>query len=107
LKTFPFPENLDLFKLISTIVGLILTWRNLEGYPAQPGLTWWNLEDYPAQPGLTWRNLEGYPAQPGLIHSSIYHSVHPSVRAKRGIWSKRVFMRTNGNFFLAWFEGIL
>jgi hypothetical protein len=47
---------------------------------------------------LTWRNLEGYPAQPGLICFSVRHSVHPSVRAKRGIWSKRVFMRTSGNF---------
>ncbi len=47
---------------------------------------------------LNWRNLEGYPAQPGLICSSVRHSVHPSVRAQRGIWSKRVFRRMNGNF---------
>ncbi len=51
-----------------------ITWRNLEGYPAQPGLTWRNLEGYPDQPGLTWRNLEGYPAQPGLICFSIHLS---------------------------------
>ncbi len=47
---------------------------------------------------FNWRNLEGYPAQPGLIRSSVHHSVHPSVRAKRGIWSKRVFKGTNGDF---------
>ncbi len=47
---------------------------------------------------LTWRNLEGYPAQPGLTRSSLCNSVCLWVRAKRGIWSKRVFMRTNGNF---------
>ncbi len=40
----------------------------------------------------------GYPAQPGLIRFSVCNSVCLSVRAKRGIWSKRVFMRTNGNF---------
>jgi hypothetical protein len=46
--------------------GKKLTWRNLEGYPAQLRLTWRNLEGCPAQPGFTWRNLEGYPAQSGL-----------------------------------------
>ncbi len=61
-------------------------------------LTWRNLEGYPAQPEWTWRNLEGYPAQPGLIRSSVCHSVCGWVRAKRGIWSKGVFMRTKGNF---------
>ncbi len=38
------------------------------------------------------------PVRSECIHSSVSHSVCPSVRAKRGIWSKRVFMRTNGNF---------
>ncbi len=47
---------------------------------------------------LTWRNLEGYPAQPGLICFSVHHSVCQSVRAKRGIWSKRVSTRTKGKF---------
>ncbi len=32
------------------------------------------------------------------ICSSVCHSVRLSVRAKREIWSKRVFMRTKGNF---------
>ncbi len=40
----------------------------------------------------------GYPALPGLICLSVCLSVRGWVRAKRGIWSKRVFMRTNGNF---------
>ncbi len=43
---------------------------------------------------FTWRNLEGYPAQSGLICSSICNSVCSWVRAKRGVQSKRVFMRT-------------
>ncbi len=34
----------------------------------------------------------------GCICSSVCHSVCLWVRAKRGIWSKRMFMRTNGNF---------
>ncbi len=49
----------------------------------------------------------GYPAQPELIHSSVSHSVCLSVRAKSGIWSKRVFMRTKGNFSFACVEGII
>ncbi len=32
------------------------------------------------------------------ICSSVCHSVRPSVRAEKGIQSKSVFMRTNGNF---------
>jgi hypothetical protein len=47
------------------VFNLLFTWRNLEGYPAQPG--------------LIWKNLEGYPAQPGLIFSSVSHSVCLSV----------------------------
>ncbi len=31
--------------------------------------------------------------------SSVCHSVSLSVKAKRGIWKRRVFMRTKGNFF--------
>ncbi len=38
------------------------------------------------------------PTRSKCIHSSVYHSVHGRVRAQRGIWSKRVFMRTNGSF---------
>jgi hypothetical protein len=52
------------------------------------------LKEYYDQPGGT----VVYPAQPGLICSSICDSVCGGVRAKRGIWSKRVFMRMNGNF---------
>ncbi len=46
----------------------------------------------------------GYPAQPGLICFSVCNSVHPSVRAKRGIWSKRVFYRKIGSlsFSVRW-----
>ncbi len=41
------------------------------------------------------------------ICSSVSHSIRLSVRAKRGIWTKRVFMRTNGIFFSASVERIL
>jgi hypothetical protein len=34
------------------------------------------------------------PTRSECIHLSVSHSLCPSVRAKRGIWSKRVFMRT-------------
>ncbi len=47
------------------------------------------------------------PTRSKCICFSVSHSVCPSVRAKRGIWSKRVFTRTNGNFFSAFVEGIL
>jgi hypothetical protein len=45
---------------------------------------------------LTWRNhrLPG----PTRINLSLYPSFHLSVRAKRGIWSKRVLIRKIGNF---------
>ncbi len=36
------------------------------------------------------------PMRSECICLSVSHSVHPWVRAKRGIWSKRVFMRTTG-----------
>ncbi len=89
------PDSNVAFRFVGTILLylVLLTWRNLEGYPAQPG--------------LTWRNLEGYPAQWGLICSSVCLSVCGWVRAKSGIWSKRAFMRMNGNFFSACVEGIL
>ncbi len=38
------------------------------------------------------------PTRNKCICSSVCHFVSLSVRAKRGIWSKRVFMRTKGNF---------
>ncbi len=38
------------------------------------------------------------PTRSKCIRSSVSHSVCPSVRAKRGKWSKRVFMRANGYF---------
>ncbi len=47
------------------------------------------------------------PTRSECICLSVCNSVHPSVRAKRGIWSKRVLMRTNGDFFSACIEGIL
>ncbi len=42
--------------------------------------------------------LSVFPAHAQRVYSSFRQSFCPSVRAKRGIWSKRVFMRTNGNF---------
>ncbi len=44
---------------------------------------------------------------PTRINSSLCLSFCPSVRAKRGIWSKRVLIRKIGNFFSACIEGIL
>ncbi len=38
------------------------------------------------------------PTRSKCIRSSVCRSVYQSVRAKRGIWSKRVFMRMNSNF---------
>ncbi len=52
---------------------------------------------YPAQPGITWRNRR-LPSPTRINLVSVRPSFCPSVRAKKGIWSKRVFMRTNGNF---------
>ncbi len=56
---------------------------------------------------LTWKNLEGYPAQPGLICSSVCNSVHPSVRAKRGIWVKECLWEQIVIFLSTCVEGIL
>ncbi len=47
------------------------------------------------------------PTRSKCICFSVCDSVRGWVRAKRGIWSKRVFMRMNGNFFSACVEGIL
>ena len=38
------------------------------------------------------------PAHAKQVYLFLCPSVCPSVRAKRGIWSKRVFIRTNSNF---------
>ncbi len=51
---------------------------------------------YPAQPGLTWRNRR-LPS-PTKINLFLHLSFCLCVRAKRGIWSKRVLIRKIGNF---------
>ena len=46
-----------------------------------------------------WHNWKKVPpAHVQRVYSFLCPSFCLSVRAKRGIWSKRVFMRTNGNF---------
>ena len=54
---------------------------------------------------LTWRNRR-LPS-PTRINLFLCLSFHLSVRAKRGIWSKRVLIRKIGNLFSACIEGIL
>ncbi len=49
----------------------------------------------------------GYPAQPGFIRSSVCDSVHLSVRAKRGIWSKEYLLERTVIFLSACVERIL
>jgi hypothetical protein len=48
--------------------------------------------------GLFWRQLRVPPAHAQQVYLFLHLSFYLSVRAKRGIWSKRVFMRTNGNY---------
>ncbi len=54
-----------------------------------------------------WKKRVLEPMCSKCICSSVSHSVHGWVRAKRGIWRKRVFMRTKVIFLLACIEGIL
>ncbi len=51
---------------------------------------------YPGQPGLIWRKRR-LPS-PSRINLFLCLSFCPSIRAKRGIWSKRVLIKKIGNF---------
>ena len=59
----------------------------------------YQLKLFPSQPKTdTTAQLEKCSSSPRVASVFVSLSVCLSVRAKRGIWSKRVFMRMNGNF---------